>query len=238
MAKKEESMEKAEKKEEKREIVIPGETIVSGEDFLPGDWTRREGKDIIADRFGLADKAGRLVKIIPLSGIYMPRRGNIVIGKVKDVTFNGWIMEINSPYLAFLPLSECPKFINKEDLQDYIDIGDIVIAKVSSVKSRGVDLTIKSRGLGKQEEGMIMKINPHKVPRVIGREGSMINLIKNETNCNITVGQNGLIWMKGYNIEEELYAKEAIYFVTKKSFISGLTDRVKKWFEENKKEKK
>src|SRR3989344_1669758 len=159
------------REEKSRELVVPGEVIVSGEDFLPGDWTKREGKDIIASRFGLAEKSGRLVKIIPLSGIYMPRSGNIVIGNVTDVTFNGWLIDINAPYSGFLPLAETPRFVSKEDLQEFIGIGDIVVAKVDSVKSKGVDLTIKIRGLGKKEDGMIIKVNPSKVPRIIGREG-------------------------------------------------------------------
>ena len=63
----------------------------------------------------------------------------------------------------------------------------------------------------------------------------MINLIKDETGCNITVGQNGLIWIKSDKIENELYAKKAILFVVEKSFISGLTEELKKWFEKEKK---
>jgi exosome complex component RRP4 len=59
-------------------------------------------------------------------------------------------------------------------------------------------------------------------------------MIKDETNCNITVGQNGLVWIKGDKIENELKAKKAILFVSEKSFITGLTDELKKWFEENK----
>ena len=63
----------------------------------------------------------------------------------------------------------------------------------------------------------------------------MINLIKDETKCNITVGQNGLIWIKSDKIENELFAKKAILFVTEKSFISGLTEEVKKFLEEERK---
>ena len=62
----------------------------------------------------------------------------------------------------------------------------------------------------------------------------MIKLIKKEYDCNITVGQNGLIWIKGNKIEDELLVKKAIMFVNEKSFTSGLTDEVKKWFEKNK----
>ena len=91
------------------------------------------------------------------------------------------------------------------------------------------------RNLGKLEDGLIVEINSNRVPRVIGKEGSMISLIKNETGCRITVGQNGLIWIKGDKIEDELFAKRAILHVAEKSFISGLTEEVKKWFEEERK---
>lgn len=221
-----------------REIVIPGEKIADGDDYLAGEGTRKEGKSIIASRFGLADKSDRLIKIIPLSGIYMARRGNIVIGKVLDITFNGWIIDIGSPYASFLPVAECPRFINKNDLAEFYDIGDMIVAKVWSVKRKGIDLTIKSRGLGKLEGGMIIKINSNKVPRVIGKAGSMINLIKEATGCDITVGQNGIIWIRGSKVEDELFAEKAIRFVTEKSFIEGLTEKTKEWIEEQKQEEK
>jgi len=107
-----------------------------------------------------------------------------------------------------------------------------------SSKRKGIDLTIKSRGLGKLEGGMLININSNKVPRVIGKAGSMINLIKDATGCDITVGQNGIIWIRGNKIEDELFAKEAIKFVTEKSFIGGLTDKTKEWLEEKKTEVK
>ena len=83
-------------------------------------------------------------------------------------------------------------------------------------------------------KGMIVKINPNKIPRVIGREGSMIKMIKDETGCEITAGQNGLVWIKGDKIEDELFAKKAIEFITEKSFVSGLTEEVKEWFDKEK----
>jgi len=226
--------EKKQEKKGKREIVIPGETIVSGDDYLAGEWTRKEGKNILASRFGLADKSGRLVKVIPLSGAYMPRKGNVVIGKVLDITFNGWIMDIDAPYQSFLSLTECSKFVNKNDLAECYNIGDMIAVKVLSVKRKGIDLTSKGRNLGKLEGGMTMHINSNKVPRVIGKEGSMINLIKNASNCDITVGQNGVIWIRGNKIEDELFAEKAIIFVTEKSFIEGLTEKTKEWLEKNK----
>jgi len=229
-----ENSKMADKKLE-RTIVIPGEIISSGDDYLPGEGTEKKGNDIIAMRYGLAEEQNRLIKVIPLSGTYQPRRGNVVIGKVENMTFNGWIIDIGTPENAFLSLMEVPRYVNKDGLDEVMDIGDMVTAKIWGMNRRGIDLSIKSRGLGRIDEGIIVKINPNKVPRVIGKEGSMINLIKDETGCNITVGQNGLIWIKGDKIENELYAKKAIAFVTEKSFISGLTEEIKKWFEEERK---
>ena len=222
---------------EKREIVIPGEIIKEGEDFLPGDGTRRVGKNIVASRFGLKDEQNKLVKIIPLSGVYIPRRGNLVIGQVVDISFNGWMMDINAPYSSFLPVAECPRFFKKDDLSEYFDIGDLIACKVDSVKRKGVDLTIMPRGLGKLEDGMIMNVNSNKVPRVIGKEGSMISMIKHYTGCEITVGQNGLVWIKGNSVEDELFAKEAVLFVTEKSFVDGLTEKTERFLEEEAKKR-
>jgi len=217
-----------------RKIVIPGEVIVSGEEYLPGEGTEKQGEEIVAVRYGLAEESSRLVKVIALSGVYQPRRGNVVIGKVENITFNGWVTDIDSPIGAFLPLSEVPRYVNKEDMGDVFDIGDMLVGKIIGVNGRGIDLTINSRGLGKIEEGMIIKINSNKVPRVIGKEGSMISIIKNETGCNITVGQNGLIWIKGDKIEDELLVKKAITFITENSFTTGLTEEVEKWFKKHK----
>ncbi len=218
-----------------RKIVIPGEIIEKGNDFLPGEGTEKRGEEIVALRYGLAEESNRLVKVIPLSGVYNPRRGNVVIGKVEMITFNGWVINIGTAENAFLSLTEVPRFVNKDGLDEIMDIGDMAVVKISGMNKRGVDATIKSRGLGRIDEGIIVSVNPNKVPRIIGKEGSMINLIKDETKCNITVGQNGLISIKGDKVEDELFAKEAILFVTEKSFRSGLTEEVKKWIEGKKK---
>jgi len=218
-----------------RKVVVPGEVIVQGDDYLPGDWTEKTDKGIIALKYGLAEEDKRLVKVIPLSGVYSPRRGNVVIGKVENVTFNGWVLDIGCEDTAFLSLMEVPRYVDKNNLEEVMEIGDTAVVKIWGINKRGIDLSLKSRGLGKIDEGIIIKINPYKVPRVIGKEGSMIKIIKDETGCNITVGQNGYVWIKGDKVENELLAKKAINFITEKSFMSGLTDEVIKWFKENKK---
>ena len=228
-----------EEHEHKREIAVPGDIIASGANFLPGEWTRREEENIFATRFGLIQEEGRIVKIIPLAGVYQPRPGNIVVGEVVDIMFNGWQLDIGSPYSSFLPISECRGFINKrEDLASYFDFGDVIVAKIISVGRRGVDLTMRDKGLTNLQGGMIIRINSNKVPRVIGKKGSMISIIKEKSGCDIIVGQNGNIWIKGETVNQELLAKEAIQLIVSKSFTEGLTEKVEEFLQKHKKAEK
>ena len=89
-----------------KSIVVPGEELASGMDYLPTPGTYREGDSIVAARLGLVHIDGRLVKIIPLSGKYLPKRGDIIIAKVTDITLNGWRCDINSAYAALLGMKE------------------------------------------------------------------------------------------------------------------------------------
>ena len=217
-----------------RWAVVPGETIVSGEDYLPSEGARRDGDNVVASRFGLAEISGRVVKVISIFGAFVPRRNNVVIGTVSDITFSGWLINIDSAGSAFLPIDEAPRFINRNEMDQFLNIGDVVAAKIWSVKLKGIDLVMKGKGLGKLEGGFIFKVIPSRVPRIIGREGSMVNLIKEKTGCNITIGQNGWIWIKGPDTDSEIKARNAIEFVSGKVHISGLTEKVEQWFAEQK----
>lgn len=228
-----EEMDSSEEVVKKRRIVVPGEVIVSGEDYLPGEGVRREGDNVLASRFGLAEEAGRVIKVIPISGAFIPRRNNVIIGRVIDLTFHGWLIDIDYASSAFLPIEESPRFIKKEEMDQFLSIGDVISAKVWSVKSRGIDLTLNGKGLGKLEDGFIFRVVPSRVPRIIGREGSMINLIKDKTGCNVTVGQNGWVWIKGPSIDAEIRARKVIEFIADKVYVEGLTEKVEAWFEEN-----
>ena len=219
--------------DKKRTIVVPGEVIISGEDFLPGEGVRREGDDIVANKYGLAEKIGRVIKIISLSGAFTPRRNNVVLGRVIDFTHNGWLIDVDYANNAFLPVAEAPRFINKNELYSFLDIGDMISAKIWSASGKSIDLSLKGRGLGKLEGGMVFKINSSRVPRIIGREGSMINLIKEKTGCNITVGQNGWIWIKGNSIDDEIKARKVVEFISDRVHIDGLTEKVEDWFDNN-----
>lgn len=214
---------------EKRRIVVPGESIITGNEYLPGDGAYRDSADVVAGRYGIANIFEKHVRVVPISGAYYPKRGNTIIGIIVDITFNGWLIDFGGAQNAFLPVSEVPRYVNKNEMQEFLDFGETVIVKVWDVKSRGVDVSMKMRGFGKIEGGMIISVGPNKVPRIIGKEGSMIKLIKSATDCNVTVGQNGKVWISGPNTENEIATKKIIEFIAENTVVLGLTDKVEKY---------
>ncbi len=234
MAIKKISVAGSEEPQKKRYVVIPGEVIVSGEDYLPSDGTRRQGVDIVAARYGLAEEAGMVIRVISLTGAFVPRRGNQVIGRVSNITLNGWVIDIDWASNGFLPIDESPHFINKNEMDQFLAIGDMIVAKIMGITARGIDLGFDGPGLGKLEGGFAFKVSSNRTPRVIGREGSMINLIKENTKCDVAVGQNGWIWVYSENMDDMLKARKAVEMITEKPFVEGLTEKMEQWFQETK----
>jgi len=217
-----------------KEVVVPGECLAQGMDYLPGNGTYRDKEKIMANRLGLVLIDGRAVKIIPLSGKYLPKRGDTIIAEVTDILMSGWMINTNSAYHAMLSMKEATsEFIPKgADLTQYFTFGDYILCKITNVTSQKlVDVTMKGPGLRKLRGGRIIKVNTHKVPRVIGKKGSMVSMVKQATDCKIIVGQNGLIWLQGEDPKMELLAVETIKKIERESHISGLTDNVKEYLE-------
>lgn len=214
-----------------KEVSVPGEILVVGMDMLPGAGTYRDGENIRANRLGLVMIDGRAIKLLPLSGRYIPKTGDTIICKVIDVGFNGWRLDTNSAYSAMLSLKDATsEYIARgANLTQYYDLGDYIICKIVNVTSQKlVDVTMKGPGLRKLRGGRIIEVDPNKVPRIIGKQGSMVVMIKDATRCNIAVGQNGLVWIDGDPINE-LLVIQTIRKIEKESHISGLTDKIKEF---------
>ena len=214
-----------------REVVIPGECLAEGMDYLPGDNTYREGDKIFSKVLGLVGVAGRVMKITPLSGPYLPTTGDKIIAQVFDITMSGWRFKTNTAYSAMMNVKDASsRFIKRdEDLSKILAIGDYAVVTITKVTSQNlIDLTMKEPGLHQVSGGRLVKINSQKVPRIIGKQGSMISLIKDKTGCNITVGQNGIVWIKG-DSDKELLAEKAVKMIEARSHEEGLTGKMEKF---------
>jgi exosome complex component RRP4 len=233
---------------ERRQLVTPGDLIAEGA-YIAGENTYVEDNKIYASRIGIVDYENKKVTVVALRAFYIPRVEDIVIGTVTEVGFNGWTVDINAPYQALLRASDVlsrPFKPQKDDLSQVLNVGDLIVAKIIAYdRAHDPQLTVGEPGLGKITRGQIVKITPTKIPRVIGRKGSMISTIKQETGCQIILGLNGTILITGKTSEEEELAMMAILKIDKESHTSGLTDRIaqmlkeeKKKMEENKNESK
>ena len=183
-----------------RKQVIPGDVITKG-NYRYGSYIEKRGDEYVALRVGLAEVGREEVKLNPLTGPYLPRAEDEVIGKVVDLNGFGWVVDINSCFDGFLPAS----FVfgrefspSTHDLSSKFKVGDIIGARIESFeRSRDPQLSIRGHGYGKIDSGEIIKISPTKVPRLIGRRGAMINLISEKTGCDVRVGQNGVVVVVG-----------------------------------------
>src|SRR2546422_4403270 len=213
-----------------RPIVIPGEAV-GGPGLKPGPGTCSEGGRVFAAQLGIRDEHEGLVSVIPLNGRYIPQRGDAVIGEVIDLGASHWLVDINSPYPAPLHATESPWRVEFGDTSRYLKVGDVIMAHVLSVDEiKRVQLTMQEREARRLNGGMVMEISPTKVPRVIGKEGSMISLIKDLTHCQIYVGQNGRIWLDG-NDQDTAIAARAIRLIEERAQAFGLTEVVRELIE-------
>ncbi len=215
-----------------RELAYPGQILGSKTEYLPSSGTFEENGNIISKYLGILVKSGNYISVVPLAGVYVPKPGDHVIGVVTAVEKVGWVVDINSPWEAFLSLSEgVEEFIDLKRvlLNRYYDEGDVVYAQILSAKRGDVQLTMKGPAFKKLREGVLVKITPSKVPRLIGKEGSMINLIKEKTKTMIRVGQNGIVWISGEKVDKAIMA---IKRIDEKSHIYGLTDEITKLLSE------
>jgi exosome complex component RRP4 len=215
-----------------RQIVVPGEFLMKAP-MKPGIGTYSRGGEIFASTVGVLSVHGNYVNVIPLSGKYIPRVGDVIIGKIIDIAPTNWLVDINAPYPAPLHISGTPWRVEMGETQKYLDLGDMILCEVEAVdETKRIMVTMSKPVCKKLTDGEIIEITPTKVPRVIGRGGSMINLLKNYTKCRIYVGQNGRIWLEG-SVEQIALAILAIRKIEEESHLLGLTDAVKDFLEKH-----
>ncbi len=219
--------------EDKRDIVIPSQFLGDADKLKAGRGTFIENGKIYAEKLGILNKKSDYVNIVPLKGRYEPVEGDFVIGIVEEALSSGWLVDINAPYPALLHVNEVPWDIEFGDTEKYLNHGDSLMAKILEVNiEKKLQITLKDRNLYKIRGGYITYIEPSKVPRLIGKKGSMISLLKKYSNCRIFIGKNGRIWIDGKddNIEKVI---QAINTIENESLSFGLTDKIENLLKKN-----
>jgi exosome complex component RRP4 len=224
-----------------RQLVRPGDclAILEGDEIPPGPGLKHfpdkhvyvVGEKVYSDVLGVVSiEDGKSISVIPLESVYIPRKDDVVIGIVVDIGLTAWLVDIKAPYKAILPAGDVIEGFNPavHNLKSYLDVGDFVVAKVAAFdRLRDPLLTVKGKGLGKVTEGFVIDIKPSKVARVIGKKGSMYNVLVSYTKCEVLVGSNGYILAKCPSEQALKALIKAIKLIEAKAHLRGLTEEVK-----------
>ncbi len=212
------------------EVVVPGD-VLDSEGLKPGVGTFSEGGQIYASLLGIKRERDGYLDVDPVGGRYIPREGDLVIGKVVDLGPSHWLVDLNGPHPSPLRVNEVPWKVDFGDTARYLDVEDAVLVKIISLdETKRVIITMKDRSTRKLTGGRIVEISHARVPRVMGRKGSMISLINSFTNTRMFVGQNGRIWIDG-ELDDVVHAVTAIEMIESDAHVHGLTDAVRDFLE-------
>jgi exosome complex component RRP4 len=186
---------------------------------------------------GISEIYDNSVKVIPLTGIYIPKMNDLIIGKVLSSTSLSWELDINSCYSGFLPAHDVfgrDFSAHSDELSSKLKKGDLVVARVANFdRSRDPLITISDRDLGKIDSGELVTISTSKVPRIIGKKGIMIQTIESSTKASIIIGQNGWIIVSCKDPHYLSKTIDAIKMIDKYAHVSDLTGKVKSMLESN-----
>lgn len=151
-------------------------------------------------------------KLVPLEGPYDPLPDDYVVGIVTEVKFSGYSVEINCPY---------PAFLSSREIRERYVMGDALFAKIQSVDEvRSIELADAQ----KLPPGKLVKVSSVKIPRIIGKKNSMVDMIKANTGCDIFAGRSGYVWIAGKG--NAPLAEKAVKMIESQAHTRGLTDRV------------
>ncbi len=220
------------------DILVPGEEI-KWDGKIVGE-VYKEGERVYPKFVSTVRVSEDTLRVIPLSKVYIPKRNDFVIGIVKELAPIGWVIDINSPYKGILPVRELKKPILNPlevDLTKVLRPGQVIFAKVISVSKLGTATLSMKDEKAKRLRGVLIKINPAKVARIIGKGGSLVKMFKEYLKVTVTVGQNGYVVVYGKDLETVEFVIDLIKYVEKYSHRKGLTDYVKEQLEKYANEK-
>jgi len=196
-------------------IVMPGEVVADKPERISYAYVE-DGKTY-STVVGLFSEG----KLVPLEGPYEPLPDDLVVGIISEVKFSGYSVDVNCPYVAFL---------SSREIRERFEMGDAIFARIIKVDEvKNMDVADAK----KLPEGRLVRASSVKIPRIIGKKNSMVDMIRANTGCEVIAGRNGYIWITGKG--DANLAEKAIRMIESQAHTHGLTDRVAAYLKANKK---
>lgn len=202
--------EDAKAEHKKKVIVVPGDLVTEERKKLGQHVFIEDGK-VYSDALGITYPDSEIAYVVPLAGVYIPQRDDLIVGIIERETVKGYMVNINSIYPSYLSADKC---------RDALQKASVISAKVDAVNEINEAELFDVRVF---YGGQILSVNPSKVPRIIGKNGSMLSVLKDGTGCNLLVGRNGWVWIKGGDVKK---LADAIKLIESEAHLDNLTVKV------------
>nr|CAG4641852.1 EOG090X09DD [Eurycercus lamellatus] len=191
---------------EPKNLVTPGSIITRETGFMRGHGTYMQDDCLFSSMAGVVERVNQLISVRPLKSRYHGEIGDVVIGRVTEVTQKKWKLDTNARLDSVLllqsvnlPGGELRKRSAEDELamRQYLKEGDLVSAEVQNIYSDGA-LSLHTRSLkyGKLSQGCLLKVSPSLIRR---QKTHFHNL---PCGASVILGTNGFVWICPTNYEE------------------------------------
>jgi exosome complex component RRP4 len=184
-------------------IVLPGDVITTTTaGVMCGFGVELRGDEIVATVRGFVTRMSRLLSVTPMTSIYHPDVGDIVIGRISQLQQQRWKVQIGCSVLAILRLTAIylpddqlrrRTTADERNMRQYFDVGDLVCAEVQEVPSSGsISLHTRQQHPRRLDSGVIVEVPARLIKRVpmhiceLNLEGASFQIIW---------GVNGSVWI-------------------------------------------
>ncbi|XP_065224614.1 exosome complex component RRP4 [Planococcus citri] len=180
-------------------LYTPGEVVSPLSDFMRGHGTYPEDDQLKASVAGIKEEIGRLICVKPLKARYNGEVGDVVVGRITEVTQKRWKVDTNSRLDSNLLLSSVNlpggelRRRSAEDeqmMRKYLVEGDLISAEVQSIFQDGsLSLHTRSFTYGKLSQGILIKVYPALIKRCKTHFHHL------PFGASVILGMNGFIWI-------------------------------------------
>nr|CAG4649495.1 EOG090X09DD [Scapholeberis mucronata]SVE93735.1 EOG090X09DD [Scapholeberis mucronata] len=180
-------------------LVTPGSLITKETGFMRGHGTYMQDECLYSSVAGVVERVNQLISVRPLKSRYHGEIGDVVIGRVTEVSQKRWKLDTNARLDSVLllqsvnlPGGELRRRSAEDELamRQYLKEGDLVSAEVQNIFNDGaLSLHTRSMKYGKLSQGCLVKVSSSLIKR---QKTHFHNL---PCGASIIMGNNGFVWI-------------------------------------------
>ncbi|CAG8662967.1 11697_t:CDS:2 [Acaulospora morrowiae] len=190
---------KSQRENFEKHVVIPGEGITHDTKYMGGHGTYFDHETHFSSVAGVVERVNNLISVRSLHARYTGNIGDLVIGRITEVSNKRWKVDINSRQDAVLLLSaiNLPGGVQRRkteadelQMRKFFIEGDLLAAEVQGTFQDGSS-SLHTRNLkyGKLRNGSFLAVPPALIQR------SKTHFHTLSCGVDVTLGLNGYVWV-------------------------------------------